>query len=759
VKKSTVGILLLFYLGLSLHSSSYAYTHFKQKSKVDIPTLSELHIVAHDTSEVLLGITNRGPIGHDLLNQDYYGIYPRNHPNNKYIFGMGLWVGAIYDANDDGSPDTVSCQAWDPATALTEFREGRDTQTQDDPLARIFDSTETSDHAVWPPQFSYRGTGNPIIYSDQDLVTSYTTKDMPPLSGEFQLPLEIDQRSMVFLSSFYNSSRVVFIVFAITNTSDEILEDAWVGIDSDMDIMGGSGTDFTDDRTSVILDWIQSGVGDTVNLNMGFAYDSNFEEDAFVGTPGFVGVSLLLSPGKPEDGFDNDGDGLIDESTFNSIDDDRDGLIDEWDEVDEIGLVNFSKHCTNARPCELNDPTDDRSCYDYLSCNTPNSPIECLESFLIGDIRFMISSGPFDWQPGQKQIVAIALVFANPAGNPPYRLQWFGNPPRPDPNDPILQEFVNTAKEAREFFLSSNMSGVLPGDLTGENEITSNDLILMVAMIVADSVDLIADMNEDGDVNICDLVLLLRVILGIESPIDQDPENLLDLVDVDLYAEWIDDGVLGVSLGLSHGHEVGGLELWLRYDRSMYNIDDVELLSHQEGLDIAYRDNDGLVKVLVYGLSGMAGAGGQAVCRIDLRPEDLTSSGNSGITVEKVILSDLRGSFLDYALNGIGEDGEIALVYPRSYRLYQNYPNPFNPSTTISYDIPDGQERVDVGLRIYDLRGRLVRKLVDTESLPGRYAVQWDGRSDRGERVSSGVYFYQIIAGDFVSTRKLVVIK
>jgi flagellar hook assembly protein FlgD len=303
------------------------------------------------------------------------------------------------------------------------------------------------------------------------------------------------------------------------------------------------------------------------------------------------------------------------------------------------------------------------------------------------------------------------------------------------------------------------------GDMNGNGIVHVDDFMDVVNLILEkedftaqDS--LVADMNEDGDVNVLDLVLLLIAILTEpENPKDQDSVELFDLVDVDLYADWVEDGIFGVSLGLSHGQEVGGLELWLRYDRSMYKIDDVELLSRQEGLDIAYRDNDGLVKVLIYGLGGMDVADGQAVCRIDLRPTDLTSSGNSGITVEKVIISDVGGSSLNYALNGTGEDGEIALVYPRAYQLHQNYPNPFNPSTTISYDIPDGQERVDVGLWIYDLRGRLVRKLVDTESLPGRYAVQWDGRSDRGERVSSGVYFYQIIAGDFVSTRKLVVIK
>ncbi|MEA1997303.1 MAG: FlgD immunoglobulin-like domain containing protein, partial [Gemmatimonadota bacterium] len=95
---------------------------------------------------------------------------------------------------------------------------------------------------------------------------------------------------------------------------------------------------------------------------------------------------------------------------------------------------------------------------------------------------------------------------------------------------------------------------------------------------------------------------------------------------------------------------------------------------------------------------------------------------------------------------------------PRSFSLSQNAPNPFNPSTTIGYCIPQG-ETVDVSLKIYNIRGGLVRTLVNATREPGAYEVYWDGTDKKGRRMSSGIYIYRIEAGSFVQTRKMVLLK
>jgi len=93
---------------------------------------------------------------------------------------------------------------------------------------------------------------------------------------------------------------------------------------------------------------------------------------------------------------------------------------------------------------------------------------------------------------------------------------------------------------------------------------------------------------------------------------------------------------------------------------------------------------------------------------------------------------------------------------PASYNLFQNYPNPFNPSTVISYSIPKSS---NVTLKIYDVLGREVKTLVSTEQVNGLHSIQWNGDNNYGSRVSSGIYLYRIEAGDFIQTKKMLLIK
>ncbi len=89
-------------------------------------------------------------------------------------------------------------------------------------------------------------------------------------------------------------------------------------------------------------------------------------------------------------------------------------------------------------------------------------------------------------------------------------------------------------------------------------------------------------------------------------------------------------------------------------------------------------------------------------------------------------------------------------------RLQQNFPNPFNPTATIRFEIARPQH---VRLNIYDIRGRLVRTLVDELRQANSYEVVWDGTNNRGGAVASGVYFYRMTAGGFVQTHKMMLLK
>jgi len=93
---------------------------------------------------------------------------------------------------------------------------------------------------------------------------------------------------------------------------------------------------------------------------------------------------------------------------------------------------------------------------------------------------------------------------------------------------------------------------------------------------------------------------------------------------------------------------------------------------------------------------------------------------------------------------------------PARFALSQNYPNPFNPTTTIAYQIAF---QVPVHLRIYNMLGEQVKQLVSEPQSAGTYSVVWDGTADDGRVVPSGVYAYQLIAGEYRETRKMVFLK
>ena len=93
---------------------------------------------------------------------------------------------------------------------------------------------------------------------------------------------------------------------------------------------------------------------------------------------------------------------------------------------------------------------------------------------------------------------------------------------------------------------------------------------------------------------------------------------------------------------------------------------------------------------------------------------------------------------------------------PTTFTLHEPYPNPFNPITSLRYDLP---EQAEVILTVYDLMGREVTQLVNATQEAGYRSVQWNATDKQGKPVSAGVYLYQIQAGEFVQTMKMVLLK
>ncbi|HOA28665.1 MAG TPA: C25 family cysteine peptidase [Candidatus Cloacimonadota bacterium] len=95
-------------------------------------------------------------------------------------------------------------------------------------------------------------------------------------------------------------------------------------------------------------------------------------------------------------------------------------------------------------------------------------------------------------------------------------------------------------------------------------------------------------------------------------------------------------------------------------------------------------------------------------------------------------------------------------INPLITSLTGNYPNPFNPSTSIRFSLKDAGK---VRIQIYNLKGQLVKNLINSDLQSGNHQIVWDGRDDRGNGVSSGIYFYRMESGDYTRTNKMMLMK
>ena len=144
--------------------------------------------------------------------------------------------------------------------------------------------------------------------------------------------------------------------------------------------------------------------------------------------------------------------------------------------------------------------------------------------------------------------------------------------------------------------------------------------------------------------------------------------------------------------------------------------------------------------------------------------KDWSASGDAElVTVRFMTLTDepgsidiVGGTLVNSTYVGLPLRVKKAKALPTVAALHQNYPNPFNPSTEIRFDIPTARE---VRLEIYNQLGQSIRTLVDQRMKAGAYTFKWNGADERGNSVASGVYFFNLDAGNFSQIRKMTLVK
>ena len=163
------------------------------------------------------------------------------------------------------------------------------------------------------------------------------------------------------------------------------------------------------------------------------------------------------------------------------------------------------------------------------------------------------------------------------------------------------------------------------------------------------------------------------------------------------------------------------------------------ILHTTDGGENWFREGEGLSNEMLYGIWVVS-------------PQEVYVTGNSRTLLKYGLLTDV----------------EQQPTQPTEFKLEQNYPNPFNPVTTIRYTIPTppsssplakGRNEVGfVSLKVYDILGNEIATLVDEEKAPGTYEVEFNEASSI-RNPASGIYFYQLRAGGYLETKKMILMK
>ncbi|MBC8234643.1 choice-of-anchor D domain-containing protein, partial [bacterium] len=265
-----------------------------------------------------------------------------------------------------------------------------------------------------------------------------------------------------------------------------------------------------------------------------------------------------------------------------------------------------------------------------------------------------------------------------------------------------------------------------------------------------DMAEIVADLNGDGVINVSDALQIMNYILYDEPfGVFGAPRLMHPLSNVAHTAFLSRDALSNrVSIVLDDATDVFAADIELTYNPRLLKISEVSKTSLTSDSLISYDDrNAGKLRSILVNLP-LNGAGSLMDVQFELMPGASRTAAFDSIKLTKV---KLNAGLIKTTLGKL----------PQRLTLLQNYPNPFNPETWIPYEL---NQAADVEIRIYNINGQIVRRLSLGQQLPGSYitkdkAVYWDGANDKGEKVSSGVYFYQLKAGEKSLVRKMVIMK
>jgi ankyrin repeat protein len=196
--------------------------------------------------------------------------------------------------------------------------------------------------------------------------------------------------------------------------------------------------------------------------------------------------------------------------------------------------------------------------------------------------------------------------------------------------------------------------------------------------------------------------------------------------------------------------EVAGVQLEFSYNPEQIQSIVPELTDRTKDMSLFFSAKDGILKVGIIDMTGqnLISAGDGALCRLNI-----TGSDFSMLEIQKAII--VNEDATPFEVNILPKE-EKQTSAPKEFELSQNIPNPFNPETQITYTLPHDSR---VKLVVYNVAGQKVKTLVDEFETTGCKSVRWDGTDETAQKVSSGIYFYKLQAGNFTETKKMILMK
>jgi hypothetical protein len=209
---------------------------------------------------------------------------------------------------------------------------------------------------------------------------------------------------------------------------------------------------------------------------------------------------------------------------------------------------------------------------------------------------------------------------------------------------------------------------------------------------------------------------------------------------------------IGSRFSLKNSVPVKGLQVII-YMNNQASVDTMDIIfPRAKMMSTEVRSVGNEIKILMWNYANTPiDAGDSPIFRL---PIQLTNSNVDSIHVVASMTDSNTVSLLAWT------NLDIRNLIPREWKLYQNYPNPFNPSTTIMFDVPEVEGKIPrVAIQIFNILGQKVKTLEPGVKDAKRYSIIWNGTNENGTQVASGVYFYRLLAGDHISTKKMVMVK